>query len=171
VASFVGVMATTDAPTRALLTRAELADVLRVSLSTVDRLRCRGVLRPVQLVPNGRVGFRVEDVAALLGGPLGVGLAVSGDLDRNGHQRARGYKWADAERGNLLALKSGFWIDPLLREEHRADDGGSTITVCQDKTGTDESSRRAAEWVKENISATANPPVITEGGTVAHFSS
>jgi hypothetical protein len=45
------------------------------------------------------------------------------------------------------------------------------VTVCQDKTGTDESARRAAEWVKENISATANPPVITEGGTVAYFSS
>jgi len=53
----------------------------------------------------------------------------------------------------------------------RTDDGGSTVTVCQDKTGTDESSRRAAEWVKANISATANPPAITEGGTVAHFSS
>jgi hypothetical protein len=45
------------------------------------------------------------------------------------------------------------------------------VTVCQDKTGTDESARRAAEWVKENISATASPPVITEGGTVAYFSS
>src|SRR5256714_6960180 len=53
----------------------------------------------------------------------------------------------------------------------RSDDGGSTVTVCQDKTGTDESSRRAAEWVRENISATANPPVTTEGGAVAHFSS
>lgn len=53
----------------------------------------------------------------------------------------------------------------------RSNDGGSTVTVCQDKTGTDESSRRAADWVKENIGATASPPVITEGGTVAHFSS
>lgn len=34
---------------------------------------------------------------------------------------ARGYKWADAEPGNLLAVKSGFWIDPLLRDEHRAE--------------------------------------------------
>jgi hypothetical protein len=34
---------------------------------------------------------------------------------------ARGYKWPDAEPGNMLALKSGFWIDPLLREEHRAE--------------------------------------------------
>jgi len=51
------------------------------------------------------------------------------------------------------------------------DDGGVTVTVCQDKAGTDESSRRAAEWVKENVSATANPPVITEGDTVLQFSS
>jgi hypothetical protein len=48
---------------------------------------------------------------------------------------------------------------------------GFTVTVCQDKTGTDESSRRAAEWVKENISAMASPPVVTEGSTVVHFNS
>jgi hypothetical protein len=53
----------------------------------------------------------------------------------------------------------------------RGGDGGATVTVCQDKAGTDESSRRAAEWVKENISAMANPPVITEGSAVIHFSS
>jgi hypothetical protein len=45
------------------------------------------------------------------------------------------------------------------------------VRIQPDKTGTDESSRRAAEWVKEDIGATANPPAITEGGTVVHFSS
>ena len=53
----------------------------------------------------------------------------------------------------------------------RSGDGGLTITVCEDKAGTDESSRRAAEWVKENIDATAGPPVMTEGDTVVHFNS
>ena len=53
----------------------------------------------------------------------------------------------------------------------RSSDGGVTVTVCQDKTGTDESSRRAAGWVKENINAMTNPPVITEGSTVVHFNS
>ncbi len=53
----------------------------------------------------------------------------------------------------------------------RSGEGGFTVTVCQDKTGTDESSRRAAEWVKENISAMANPPGVTEGSTVVHFNS
>ena len=53
----------------------------------------------------------------------------------------------------------------------RSSEGGVTVTVCQDKAGTDESSRRAAGWVKENISAMVNPPVITEGSTVVQFNS
>ena len=32
----------------------------------------------------------------------------------------------------------------------RSGDGGVTVTVCEDKAGTDESARRAAEWVKDN---------------------
>lgn len=51
----------------------------------------------------------------------------------------------------------------------RSGDGGMTVTVCRDKAGTDESSRRAAEWVTENVSTPGNPPVITEGSTVLHF--
>ena len=43
------------------------------------------------------------------------------------------------------------------------------MTVCADKAGTDESSRRAADWVKENVGATANPPAVTEGDTVLQF--
>jgi hypothetical protein len=50
-------------------------------------------------------------------------------------------------------------------------DSGMTVTVCEDKAGTDESSRRAAGWVRENVSTTGSPPVITEGSTVLQFSS
>jgi hypothetical protein len=53
----------------------------------------------------------------------------------------------------------------------RSGDCGVTVTVCDDKAGTDESSRRAAEWVKDNLSATADPPTITEGDTVLQFGS
>ncbi|MEA2494970.1 MAG: hypothetical protein QOJ29_2881 [Thermoleophilaceae bacterium] len=53
----------------------------------------------------------------------------------------------------------------------RSGDGGVTVTVCEDKEGTDESSRRAADWVKENVSGTADPPAITEGDTTLQFSS
>ena len=51
----------------------------------------------------------------------------------------------------------------------RSGDGGVTVTICEDKAGTDESSRRAAEWVKENVSTTVNPPTINEGSTVLQF--
>jgi hypothetical protein len=44
----------------------------------------------------------------------------------------------------------------------RTADLGTTVTICQDKAGTDESSQRAAGWVKDNISV-AVTPVITEG--------
>jgi hypothetical protein len=53
----------------------------------------------------------------------------------------------------------------------RNGDGGMTVTICEDKAGTDESSQRAADWVKENLSATPNPPTMTEGNTVLQFSS
>jgi hypothetical protein len=51
----------------------------------------------------------------------------------------------------------------------RSDGGGTTVTMCQDKAGTDESSRRAAEWVKKNVSTTVQPPTMTEGSTVLQF--
>jgi hypothetical protein len=68
---------------------------------------------------------------------------------------------------NLIGGVPGF----VSYTAFRSGDGGTTVTVCQDKTGTDESSRRAAEWVKENVSSMANPPVITEGSTVLQFNS
>ena len=51
----------------------------------------------------------------------------------------------------------------------RSGDGGMTVTFCQDKAGTDESSKRAAGWVKENVSTTVSPPAITEGSTLLQF--
>lgn len=51
----------------------------------------------------------------------------------------------------------------------RNGDGGMTVTACQDKDGTDESSKRAAGWVEENVSGSITPPEITEGDTVLQF--
>jgi hypothetical protein len=51
----------------------------------------------------------------------------------------------------------------------RTDNGGATVTVCQGKEGTDESSRRAADWVKQNISASIDGPTMAEGDTVLGF--
>ena len=49
------------------------------------------------------------------------------------------------------------------------DDSGVTVTVCQDKAGTDESTRRAAEWIKDNVSSAGSPPTISEGDTILQF--
>jgi hypothetical protein len=73
----------------------------------------------------------------------------------------------EEEVKNLIGGVPGF----VSYTAFRSGDGGITVTVCQDKTGTDESSRRAAEWVKENVSSAANPPVITEDSTVLQFNS
>jgi hypothetical protein len=49
------------------------------------------------------------------------------------------------------------------------DEGGATVTVCQDKAGTDESSRRASGWVQENVDTAVDPPRIIEGTTIIQF--
>jgi len=49
-------------------------------------------------------------------------------------------------------------------------DGGATVTVCKDKAGTDESVKRARDWVAENGAAfNAAPPAISEGGAEVYF--
>ena len=51
----------------------------------------------------------------------------------------------------------------------RSGDGVMTVTACEDKAGTDESSNRAAAWVKDNVGASVDPPEITEGSTFLQF--
>jgi hypothetical protein len=51
----------------------------------------------------------------------------------------------------------------------RTSDGGVTVTICADKEGTDESSRRAADWVKENSTSSVNPPEVSEGEAFLQF--
>jgi hypothetical protein len=43
------------------------------------------------------------------------------------------------------------------------------LLYCEDKAGTDESTRRAAEFVKENISVQVAPPSVTEGDSLLQF--
>lgn len=44
------------------------------------------------------------------------------------------------------------------------------MTICEDKAGTDESVRRAAEWVRANLSgASISPPEISEGDIFLGF--
>ena len=62
---------------------------------------------------------------------------------------------------------------PGFRAYYAVDMGGGgviTVTVCDDQAGTTESSRRAGEWVRANVSgATIGPPEISEGETYITF--
>ena len=71
----------------------------------------------------------------------------------------------EEEVKDLISEVPGF----VSYEAFRSGDGGMTVTVCEEKAGTDESSRRAAEWVKDNVSTTPDPPVVTEGSTILRF--
>jgi hypothetical protein len=51
----------------------------------------------------------------------------------------------------------------------RGHGGGTAVTVCQDKEGTDQSTRVAARWLLENVNQTPPVPEIEEGDTVAYF--
>ena len=64
-----------------------------------------------------------------------------------------------SEVETIIRSVTGFVSYTLLRSE----DGGVTVTVCQDKTGTDESMRVAKEWIQENASDIgSSPPSVSE---------
>src|SRR5690242_15823069 len=49
-------------------------------------------------------------------------------------------------------------------------DGLATITVCDSKAGTDESSRLAREWVQANVTGVAaSPAEVVEGAAFVEF--
>ena len=49
-------------------------------------------------------------------------------------------------------------------------DGLVSITVCDDKAGTDESSRLAREWVQQNVPGlTMGAPEVTDGEAFIEF--
>ena len=67
---------------------------------------------------------------------------------------------ASDEVEGLLRGVDGFVSYTLFR----TDDGGVTVTVCQDKAGTDESLRVARDWIAANASDTGvGAPTVTEG--------
>jgi heme-degrading monooxygenase HmoA len=71
---------------------------------------------------------------------------------------------ADVEQ--LLRGVPGFVAYYLARTQ----DGGVTVTVCDDRAGTQESTRRAADWVRQNVpAAVGNPPEVTEGEVLYQF--
>jgi hypothetical protein len=52
----------------------------------------------------------------------------------------------------------------------RTDEGGFSVTVCQDKAGAEESLQKARNWVAKNAASTGiGPPKVSEGSVVLHL--
>ena len=51
----------------------------------------------------------------------------------------------------------------------RSGDGGVSVTVCQDKKGTDASVQVAREWVQQNLSGFGWPPIVEEGAVIVQI--
>lgn len=67
----------------------------------------------------------------------------------------------------ILGSIDGFVSWTMIKTE----DGGATVTVCQDKAGTDESLRVAREWIEQNASdLNVAPPAVSEGPVALHLS-
>jgi hypothetical protein len=67
----------------------------------------------------------------------------------------------------LIRPVQGFVSYALIRTA----DGGASVTVCQDKAGTEESMRIAREWIGQNASSLgASPPTVVEGAVILQLS-
>ena len=67
----------------------------------------------------------------------------------------------------ILSSVPGFVAYYAIRDGDRL----ATVTVCDDQAGTQESSRRAAAWVAQNLAGgSIGAPEITEGKAFLQFS-
>jgi restriction endonuclease Mrr len=72
---------------------------------------------------------------------------------------------ADVEA--LIGSVKGF-VSYTLARSH---DGGFSVTVCQDKTGIDESLLKAKDWITKNAGNTGTAaPKVSEGSVIIHKS-
>ena len=66
----------------------------------------------------------------------------------------------------LIRPVKGFVSYALIRTA----DGGASVTVCEDKAGTDESLQLARDWIAKNASNTgASAPTVLEGSVILHL--
>jgi hypothetical protein len=68
----------------------------------------------------------------------------------------------------LIRGVSGFVSYCLVR----TGDGGFSVSVFEDRAGTDESNRLAADWIRQNAPHVAgSPPEVIEGEAILQFTS
>jgi heme-degrading monooxygenase HmoA len=52
----------------------------------------------------------------------------------------------------------------------RSEDGGFSVSVFEDRAGSEESTRRAGEYIKQNLPSLATAPEVFQGEAFIHFS-
>ena len=63
--------------------------------------------------------------------------------------------------------RTGLWAYTLVATE----DGGMSVTVCNDKAGTDDSLKRARAWIEKNAPKIhVSPPAVSEGDVILNLS-
>src|SRR3954453_19777536 len=68
-----------------------------------------------------------------------------------------------SEVSDMMKKVTGFVSYTLSRNG----EGGSSVTVCKDKVGADESARLAKEWTAKNAGTLGlSPPVVSEGAVI-----
>jgi hypothetical protein len=67
---------------------------------------------------------------------------------------------------DIIRPVTGFVSYSLIRTS----DGGVSVTVCQDKGGTDESLQRARDWIATNASGLGVSPAVSEGSVILQLS-
>lgn len=75
---------------------------------------------------------------------------------------------ADAMLERTQEVKDLLKAVPGFHAYYATRDGGSltSVTICDSREGTQESTKRATEWVKKNVSsAMSSAPTISEGET------
>jgi hypothetical protein len=48
----------------------------------------------------------------------------------------------------------------------RTQEGGLSVTVCEDKAATEKSVQVARDWIRQNLTASANPPEVLDGDVI-----
>ncbi len=109
--------------------------------------------------------------------PLGRKQATENDWKIIMHATVRNYSGTGSKELIDLLEKRKYEIKGLLTSIKgfvsyslvRTPQGGFSVSVYQDKTGVDESMKRAKEWIGQNASATgAGAPTVSEGSVVLH---
>jgi hypothetical protein len=94
------------------------------------------------------------------------------------HAVVRTYSGKGAKELLAIAEERKAEVEQLIRSVKgfagytlaRSGDGLFSVTLCQDKAGTDESVQKVRDWIAKNAaSAGASAPTITEGTIVLHL--